>query len=61
MNKTEKEYYKKCLERTGFGVSYRNKKWANWSYPTCVYFDTCKQRCELNFCYREVKEKGAKA
>ena len=55
MNKTEKEYYKKCTTPVKARDHYHIIS------PICVYYDTCKQRCELNFCYRELKEKGAKA
>ena len=55
MNKTEKEYYKKCT------MPVKARDHYHIISPICVYYDTCKQRCELNFCYRELKEKGAKA
>ena len=57
MTKTEKEYYSRCLERTRFGMDVRNESWRKYTYPTCVYFDTVNQRCELNYCYRMKGEK----
>ena len=59
MNKTEKEYYKKCVTRHQFPQKIGGSP-NKATYPVCVYYDIEKGRCELNFCYREVKEKGAK-
>ena len=48
MNKTEKEYYKKCTTP----VKSKGTTTALVA-PICVYYDTEKGRCELNYCYRQ--------
>ena len=49
MNKTEKEYYKKCTEKTYFASHLKSSYKVS---PVCVYYDVEKGRCELNYCYR---------
>lgn len=56
MNKTEKEYYKKCVTPMRFAEK-KGSRVAKNTEPVCIYYDTEKCRCELNFCYRDVKEK----
>ena len=51
MNKTEKEYYKKCVTPVKARDHY------HVVFPICVYYNTEKCRCDLNFCYREKREK----
>lgn len=55
----EKDYPSLCLTQT----LYKSKKTTMETkniYPTCVYFDSAKQKCELGFCYRALKERGKK-
>lgn len=49
MNKTEKEYYSKCTKKTRFPYGGERPS----IYPVCVYYNTEKGRCELNYCYRQ--------
>jgi len=52
MNKTEKEYYSKCTKP----MSTKDHK--HLVAPICVYYNTEKCRCELNYCYRTKGEKA---
>ena len=49
-----------CMQRTAYVNSKDGTKTIRTTYPCCVYFDSEKDRCELPFCYRALKERGKK-